>query len=238
MDFTIQGKKIRIYGKAQADVPAVYLNTVHGEGKDVWQECQRVGCPEFTLVEISDIRWEHDMSPWPIPPIAKSDTPCTGGAGDYLLVLTGKILPAVEKVLGGKPTYSALAGYSLAGLFAVYALYHADVFARVASVSGSFWFPKFTDYVRGHQMQRIPERMYFSLGDREARTKNPYLSSVEEKTKLLCEYYSRKGIPAAFVMNPGNHFQNSNRRMADGILWILDENHLHKRGVETDEDIN
>ncbi len=63
--------------------------------------------------------------------------------------------------------------------------------------------------------------MYFSLGDREAHTRNPYLSSVEERTKMLCEYYGRQGILTTFVMNPGNHFTHPNRRMAEGMLWMI-----------------
>ena len=223
MEFTIQDRRINIYGKARVDIPVIYLNTVHGEGKEVWDQCQRIGCPEFSLVAVSNIQWDHDMSPWAIPPITKGDTPCTGGADTYLALLTEKIMPAVEEALGGKPRYSALAGYSLAGLFAVYASYHTDAFARIASVSGSLWFPNFIDYVKEREMRRIPEKIYFSLGDREAHTKNPYLSPVEERTRMLYEYYSGQGISTIFIMNPGNHFNNANRRMADGICWILDD---------------
>lgn len=225
MELTVQGKKIRIYGEARTNAPVIYLNTVHDEGKDVWDQCQRMGCPAFSLVAVSDLQWNHDMSPWPVPPVVKGDTPFTGGADAYLALLTEEILPAVEERLGGKPVYSALAGYSLAGLFAVYASYRTDAFASIISASGSFWFPQFTDYVKGQEMRRVPEKMYFSLGDREAHTKNPYLSSVEERTKMLCEYYSRQGILTTLIMNPGNHFHHPNRRTAEGILWTITKKH-------------
>ncbi|MBD5524132.1 MAG: alpha/beta hydrolase [Lachnospiraceae bacterium] len=223
VEFTVQDKKISIYGQTRADVPVIYLNTVHGEGENVWNQCQRMKCPAFTLATVSGLRWDHDMSPWPIPPIAKGDTPCTGGADNYLALLTGEIMPAVEERLEGKVKYSAIAGYSLAGLFAVYTLYRTDVFARIASASGSLWFPKFTEYVQKHEMRRVPEKVYFSLGDREAHTKNPYLSCVEERTRLLYEYYSQQELQTTFVLNPGNHFREANRRMAEGIRWILDD---------------
>lgn len=103
--------------------------------------------------------------------ISKGDTPCTEGADAYLMLLTEEILPAVEETLRGKPKYSALAGYSFGGLFAVYASYHTDAFAKIISALGSFWFPRFMDYMEEHEMQRIPEKMYFSLGYREAFTK-------------------------------------------------------------------
>lgn len=95
MEFAVQGKKIKVYGRKPADreIPVIYLNTVHGEGSAVWDQCQRMECPAFILAEVSDIQWAHDMSPWQIPPITKEDTPCTGGARDYLSLLTGEILP-------------------------------------------------------------------------------------------------------------------------------------------------
>lgn len=223
MEFTVQDKKIEIYGKTQANAPVIYLNTVHGEGKAVWDQCQRLGCPEFSLVAISGLQWNHDMSPWSIPPIAKGDTPCTGGADAYLVFLTEKILPAVAEVLGGKPVYRALAGYSLAGLFAVYASYHTDAFTRIASASGSFWYPKFLAYAKEHEMRRVPEKIYFSLGDKEAHTRNPYLSCVEEHTKMLYEHFRQHGISTVFTLNPGGHFNRPDLRMANGILWILDD---------------
>ncbi len=221
MEFTVQGKTISIYGEPRTNVPVIYLNTVHDEGKAVWDQCQRMGCPSFSLVAVSDLQWNHDMSPWQVPSVVKGDTPFTGGADAYLALLTEEILPAVEERLGGKPAYSALAGYSLAGLFAVYASCHTDAFAGIISASGSFWFPQFVDYVKGQERRRVSETMYFSLGDREAHTRNPCLSSVEERTKMLYEYYSRQGILTTLVMNPGNHFTHPNRRMAEGILWTI-----------------
>lgn len=222
MELTVQGRKINIYGEADADIPVVYLNAVQGEGEAVWERCRRMGCTAFALAAVSDIQWYHDMSPWQAPAIAKGGTPCTGGADDYLALLTEDILPAVEEALGGKPKYNVLAGYSLAGLFAVYAAYHTDVFARIVSASGSFWFPEFAEYAKTHEMRRLPEKIYISLGDREAHTKNPYLSTVEERTRMLYEHYSRQGIGTVFVLNQGNHFREPEQRVADGIRWILD----------------
>ncbi|MCD8397614.1 MAG: hypothetical protein LUD12_10640 [Lachnospiraceae bacterium] len=69
------------------------------------------------------------MTPWPIPPISKGDTPCSGGADIYLKQLTGELLPQIEASLLFPPEYCVLAGYSLAGLFAVYAAYKTDSFS-------------------------------------------------------------------------------------------------------------
>lgn len=47
----------------------------------------------------------------------------------------------LRKEFTERRVFIGIAGYSLAGLFALYALYKTDVFTRVASMSGSLWFP-------------------------------------------------------------------------------------------------
>ena len=122
-----------------------------------------------------------------------------------------------------------IAGYSLAGLFAVYALYRTDVFSGAVSASGSLWFPGFLDYVTSHAMPRTPGRVYLSLGDREKNTKSPVMCRVEENTAALHERFCAEGIACIFELNPGNHFQNVEQRIAKGIAWIVSDTEKEKR---------
>ncbi len=225
-EFTIQDKKITLYECGDKEAPVVYLNTVMGEGNSVWNACSKAGCPPFNLAAVSGLNWDHDMSPWAIPPISPRDNPCTGGADDYLKLLTEEIIPAAENGTGIRPAVRALAGYSLAGLFAVYAVCNTDVFTRVASASGSLWFPGFYEYVRSHEIKANVSRMYFSLGDKEARTKNKFLAPVRENTEKTAEYMKGRGINAVFELNPGNHYKQPDLRMAKGIAWILTESEV------------
>lgn len=211
------GKKVSVYPSVVPDGPVVYLNTHGDEGRRVWEA---VSCQEFTLVAVSGLAWDHDMSPWSIPAISEGDTPCTGGADDYLRLLTDEIIPKAEKELPGTVSWRGIAGYSLAGLFAVYALYRTELFAGAATVSGSLWFPEFKEYVFSHEMKRMPECIYFSLGDAECRTKNPYLKIVQECTEDIEVFYRGMGISTTFQLNPGGHFQNGVERTAAGIRWI------------------
>lgn len=217
----IEDKIITLFAAREANAPIVYLNTVHGEGETIWDTCMKLPCSDFSLAAISNLDWNHDMSPWPVPPLDASDVPCTGGADAYLKLLTEKIVPEVEGSLGTKPAFSALAGYSLAGLFAVYSVYKTDVFTRIASASGSFWFPDFTDFVKEQPMKAKPEKLYLSLGDKESHTRNPILATVEERTERLYGWYKERGIDTVFVHNQGNHFKEPAQRMAQGIQWIL-----------------
>lgn len=148
--FSVDGKIISVFPAAGPDAPVIYLNTVSDEGQGVFQTARGAGCPPFTLVAIRGLDWNHDMAPWDSPPAFRNGQPFTGGAREYLELLTRRILPAAEQTLVGPPRWRGIAGYSLAGLFALYAICHTDAFSRVGSMSGSLWFPGIREYLHSH----------------------------------------------------------------------------------------
>lgn len=215
----VSDKMVDIFACEQDDCPVVYLNTFQEEGETVFRALRVACCPPLSLVAISGLDWSRDMTPWEIPPIFKGDTPCSGGADDYMKILTEQIVPFAEQEIGSV-SWRGIAGYSLAGLFALYSLYRTDIFARAASVSGSLWYPQFSDYALSHQMKRVPDRLYLSLGDKESKTRNPYLKTVQKNTQELAEFYQRQNIKTKFRLNAGNHYANAAERTAAGILWL------------------
>lgn len=201
--------------------PVIYLNTVSNEGQRVFEAAQAASRPPFTLVAISDLDWNQDMAPWDSPAAFKKGEPFTGGADDYLRLLVEEIMPRAEKELSGSPAWRGIAGYSLAGLFALYTIYRTDVFSQVGCMSGSLWFPGFKEYVFSHEPKRWPDCIYFSLGDKEAKTRNPVLKTVQENTEEIQTFYQNKGIDTVFQLNPGNHFVQGIERTIAGIQWLL-----------------
>ena len=219
--FTITGKTIFVFSSFEAEAPIIYLNTFSGEGQKVFEAAQAAGCPPFTLVAVSDLDWNHDMAPWDSPPAFKSAAPFIGGADDYLRLLTEEIIPTAEKDLLGKPQWRGIVGYSLAGLFALYAVYRTDLFSRVGSMSGSLWFPGMKEYLFAHEPKRLPDCIYFSLGDKESKTRNPILRSVRQNTEEIQAFYQASGVDTVFRLNPGNHYEHAAERTAAGIAWLL-----------------
>ncbi len=219
--FSNRGNMISIFPSLEATAPILYLNTFSDEGQKVYEAAQAAGCLPFTLVAISDLDWNHDMVPWDSPPAFKNAEPCTGGADDYLRLLTGEIIPMAEKEITGAPSWRGIVGYSLAGLFALYAIYRTDLFSRVGSMSGSLWFPGIKDYIFSHEPKRQPDHMYFSLGDKESKTRNSILRSVRQNTEEIQAFYQSRGIDTVFELNPGNHYNHAAERTAAGIVWLL-----------------
>ena len=219
----IAGKTVELFPPRTPGAPLVVLNTVMGEGAATHAAIAAATDADFALAAIGGLDWNDDLSPWPCGPVFKGDGGFGGGADRYLSLLTGEILPNIIDALPAPPKYVALAGYSLAGLFALYAPHHTDVFDRVASASGSTWFPGFVEYVQTHPMARVPGRVYLSVGDREARTKNAVMRPVEDNARALAAWYRERGIASTFVLDPGGHFKDAEARVARAVAWIISE---------------
>ncbi|MBD5146326.1 MAG: alpha/beta hydrolase [Ruminococcus sp.] len=219
--YTADGREATLYMADKENRPLVILNNYSGDGSSVVKALEETGCPDLNLLCVGNLNWNHDMTPWRCPALSPDDEPCTGGADDYLKLLISDILPKAKELVSGVPSHIGIAGYSLGGLFALYACYSCDVFDRAASVSGSLWFPDFKDYVFSHFMKKIPDKVYLSLGDAEAKTKHPLLKTVQDNTEEIVGQYKKLGLNVTWELNPGNHFKNAALRSAKGITAIL-----------------
>lgn len=215
--FNICNKEITLYKSIDINAPLIVFNTFEGDGEGVYQALQNMGCTSLNLLVIGNIDWNHDMSPWYMPSIYSKEKSFSGGADEYLKLLIDKILPRVKELMDGEPKFTGIAGYSLSGLFAVYAMYKTDVFDRVACMSGSLWFHDFIEYCKRNEYKRLPDKICFSLGDKEANTRNPVLKTVEYNTRELSEYFKNLGSEVIFELNKGNHFTDTVLRSARDV---------------------
>lgn len=218
--FTNDNKKITVYPALAENRPVIYLTTYNDDGGEIYEEIQKGSYTDFTLVTVSGLNWEVELSPWAAGNLFKYSEMFTGGADAYLQFLTQQVLPQAEAGLNGI-LWRGLAGYSLAGLFTVYALYKTDLFSRAASMSGSLWYPSFKDFALQNTLCIAPQHLYLSLGDKEARARNQYLKTVQQCTEELAAHYRSLGINTFYELNPGGHYRNIISRSAAGIKWIL-----------------
>ena len=219
--FNIKDKVITLYKSPDTNAPLIIFNTFEGDGEDLYQVLQNMGCTFLNLLVVGNIDWNHDMSTWYMPSIYSKEKSFSGGAYEYLKLLIEDILPKAKELIKGEPKFIVIAGYSLAGLFAVYTMYKTDVFDRVACMSGSLWFHDFIEYCKRNEYKGLPDKIYFSLGDKEANTRNPVLKTVEYNTRELSEYFKNLGSDVIFELNLGNHFTDTVLRIAKGIKAIL-----------------
>lgn len=237
----LSGLSIHTQMSSVAGAPIVYLL---GDVADN----SPVQVPEgVSLVNVGADLWEENFSPWCAPRVFAKGPNFGDGAQKTLDTLINQVIPWTESELTDPPAYRVLVGYSLAGLFSLWAgvsqqvargcqpddapsqpgAPHVDAptptFQRIGAVSGSFWFPGLLDYVnqqlRGGAVGLT--HAYLSLGDREARTPNPQIMHVRENAELLASKLENAGITSTFELNRGNHFQNVEGRMQKALDWLV-----------------
>ena len=195
--------------------------TVNGSGRHLLISVGDVLPPVdgITAVSVTGMDWNESLSPWPADKVFAKGEAFAGKADEFLRELTD----VLESEYSGQWESRGIIGYSLAGLFALYACTKTDLFDRCASVSGSLWYPGFTEYLRSHPVH-CP-RVYLSLGDREAAGKNPVMRTVEERTKEAYSLISSYA-DAVLEMNPGNHFNEPGKRIQKAIDWLYRDGEL------------
>ncbi|MCR4633744.1 MAG: hypothetical protein K5648_06430 [Erysipelotrichaceae bacterium] len=221
----LQNEDVQIFISAQegSNVPFVTVNTEGKEAKELFDALNSVCDRNFVLVCAPVNNWNDDLSPWPCEPVFKGSKPFAGNADLHLSKLLNDILPSAEIELDKKEinaSYYAIAGYSLAGLFALYTLYQTDRFTKAVSASGSLWYPGLLTYTKEHTISCNVKQIYFSLGDQESHTKNKLMAAVGEMTQTLSDELGKE-FDVFYEMNEGNHFKDPEGRLAKGIAYIL-----------------
>lgn len=171
----------------------------------------------FNLVAFGIKDWMSELTPWPAPPTFGKQ-PFGEGAKDTLKYVTNTLLPLL-KVRWGEMRV-VLGGYSLAGLFSLWAGYNSDLFYSIAAASPSVWYPQWTEYIEG--MAFHSKAVYLSLGDRESRTKNPVMAHVDDAISRQHQLLAAQGVATTLEWNPGGHFVDSEKRMAKAFIWAME----------------
>jgi hypothetical protein len=165
---------------------------------------------EFRLAAFRVADWNRDLSPWAAPAVFGRE----GFSGH-----AEETLQEILRFCEDKTKAYYIGGYSLAGLFALWAAYRTGLFRGVAAASPSVWFPGFPEFMQEHRMQA--GWVYLSLGNREEKTRNPVMAKVGENIRGAYNLLKKQGIDCLLEWNEGNHFRDADLRTAKAFSWIL-----------------
>ena len=168
----------------------------------------------FSLVAFMIKDWNQELTPWGASPVF-GKIPFGSGAEKTLEFITSQLLPEVQENI----PHLILGGYSLAGLFALWAGYQIDLFEGIAAASPSVWYPQWIDYAS--ENKPLAKSVYLSLGDKEEKAKNPVMAQVGNGIRKQHELLTEQEINTILEWNAGNHFVDSEKRMAKGFAWLM-----------------
>lgn len=179
------------------------------------------GCGHsFALAAVPVRSWNDELSPWAASP-ALGDQGFGGQAPGTLAALEGQILPALKEGLGCCAPRVLLGGYSLAGLFALWASARSSEFFGVVAASPSVWFPGWMAFEEQHPIRA--RRVYLSLGTREEHTRNAALACVGDNIRALHQRLQQRGVRCVLEWNEGGHFRAPDQRTLRAFRWGMEE---------------
>jgi predicted alpha/beta superfamily hydrolase len=203
--FSQDGRTVTIFKGEGKDLPAAYVLLFDDDQEALWREIAKIPCHSHHLACISGLDWFSNMTPWSAELTLRRAGCFSPGGEKFLKLLEEEIVPVAEESMGGAPACRVLCGYSMAGLFSLWASTRSTLFSRVGSVSGSLWYPGFADYFRKSGFKGAVERVYISVGDREKLARDPQMSKTEEAARECAGAAAAAGAGVRFELNSGDH---------------------------------
>lgn len=178
--------------------------------RNEYEKIRELTCMDFCLTAFKVNDWNKDLSPWEAAAVFGIEN-FGDGAADTLKEILSLCTDKDKKYYIG--------GYSLAGLFSLWASAQTGRFEGVAAASPSVWFPDFLEYIR--ERKPLCKKIYLSLGDKEEKTRNPVMATVGDKIRELDSFLAREGFDCVLEWNEGNHFKDFDIRTAKAFASVM-----------------
>lgn len=196
----------------------------------------------FAIVFFDCVEWARALMPWADDAVSR-DAEVGSHAPDTLRFIEHTLLPWLRERFGALPCI--IGGYSLGGLFALWAARNTDAFAAVAAASPSLWIKGWGEYAAAHPIlspkatiqhstlktqnstsQHITTTtpVHLSLGDREEHCRNQRMKRIGDCVRaeydLLCKQLSPTAVTLRW--HEGGHFGAEAERTAEAFAWCME----------------
>ena len=217
---SIAGRLCRQFGSETPDCILVQPSARHENGSleaEMMQLAALIDRP-FLLVTIELEDWTIDLMPWPDGNISRDPEAGKHGQETLDYILQG-LLPELERRYGPRPVI--LGGYSLGGLFALWAATRADRFRAIAAASPSVWIHGWIPFAKKNKP--MAEAVYLSLGDREEHVKNQAIARVGDNIRAYYELLRTHLDPehCILVWEERGHFNDNAGRLARAFAYSV-----------------
>ena len=216
-------KPCRIYGTDCAEYLLLQMTDEH-ELQHMDNEISAIAqgsAHSFLFAAVPVKNWNDELSPWKSPAVWGKES-FGGNAAGTLRFLTEQAIPTLKQQFAlPENVRIILGGYSLAGLFALWASTQTDLFYGIAAASPSVWFPGWMEFEQQHPIQA--QHIYLSLGDKEEHTKNAVMAVVGDNIRTLHSQLIARGADCTLEWNSGGHFKDVDLRTARAFRWAMED---------------
>ena len=219
----ICGVKLYIYRSNVQNATTIYFldGDQFEEAFNHWITNHRAA---LNFVLIASNNRTADYTPWPLQASETMPIDFGGKAEEHLSFITTHVIPFCESEYGfaSSTEKRVIGGYSLGGLFSLYAAVNTDLFGTVLSCSSSLWYPDFLDYLKEHPFKANHLKLYMSVGDQEGTTATNLTADQTSNTISLKEFYEPKFQAGDFnfTLEEGNHGNDISGRAWRAVEWV------------------
>ena len=180
--------------------------------------------PALNFVLINTNNRTDDYTPWPLQASESMPMDFGGKAAEHLSFFATHVIPFCESkyAFASSEEKRVIGGYSLGGLFSLYAAVNNDLFGTVLSCSSSLWYPDFLDYLKEHPFKAPYSKLYMSVGDQEGMTATNLTAAQTSNTIALKDFYEPKFQAGnyKFTLEEGNHGNDIPGRVERAVEWV------------------
>lgn len=176
----------------------------------------------FAMAAFNIEDWHLQLTPWHDDAISRREEVGLH-AEETLQFITDELLPRMRSLLGDMPI--VLGGYSLAGLFSLWASTLSSEFQAIAAASPSVWIRDWQAYASAHPTRA--QVVYMSLGLKEEHVRNASMARVGDNIRFEHALLKQQlGEDCTTLQwNEGGHFMDMDRRTAIAYAWALNKLH-------------
>lgn len=189
----------------------------------------------FAMVFFDCVEWARALMPCADDAVSR-DAEVGRHAPDTLRFIEHTLLPWLRERFGALPCI--IGGYSLGGLFALWAARNTDAFTAVAAASPSLWINGWGEYAAAHPIlspqatiqnptlkTQNSTPIHLSLGDREEHCRNQRMKRIGDCVRaehaLLCQQLSPTAVTLRW--HEGGHFGAEAERTAEAFAWCIEQ---------------
>ena len=219
----IEGVKLYVYRSNVKDATTIYFldGDQFAEPFNRWIIKHH---PPLNFVLLNANNRTDDYTPWPLQASESMPMDFGGKAAEHLSFFATHVIPFCESkyAFASSEEKRVIGGYSLGGLFSLYAAVNTNLFGTALSCSSSLWFPDFLDYLKEHPFKAAHPKLYMSVGDQEGTTATNLTADQTLNTIALKDFYEPKFQPGdfKFTLEVGNHGNNISGRAWRAIEWV------------------
>lgn len=210
------GKIEVLHGAAGPDGPLIYVIDSAEHPFEIAEATEGIAA---NVARVPVAGWDDALTPWPAPALRPGAGDFGGHAAETLAELTGELGPAAEGAAGLAPSRRAVCGYSLGGLFSLYAFVREAGLCACACLSGSVWYEGWVDWLRANAPGCAGRYAFFSVGKKERRAGLPF-RHVEEDLAACAGILRERGCRVEVALGPGNHMQHHRERLTAGLAAL------------------